>query len=456
MLQKILFWLAVAVIFVAPWENGAKIEGFGSLTKALGLVLGAAWLGMIIIQGKIRLPHPFHLLILIFFLWNFLTLLWTDSLALTTVRVMTYAQLVLLSWLLWNLVTTEKKLRITLQAYVLGAYISVYNLLVNYFDDIDFRDTGRFTAFDFNPNELATLLTIAIPIAWYLAVSGSITTDKKNRILTYANYFFIAPATFAILLTGSRNALFSLIPAFWFVLGATTQLKIVPKVLIMVVLIGGLTSVQGLLPKHTITRLQSTDDEITQGDLQGRQQIWEQGMEQFWEHPLTGVGTGAYEAAIERGKVAHNTYYSILVESGLPGFLFFLLILIMLIYLAARQPLLIASLWLTVLVLWGLGVTSKTWEHRKPTWLIFNWIVISSSFALADDARSKRNKEDSPDGFLEGAVPLPPLMPQTPEMHSFQKGYLKNNPKNLAVNYARPSNQAHRASFPKGVTHHKL
>ncbi len=33
------------------------------------------------------------------------------------------------------------------------------------------------------------------------------------------------------------------------------------------------------------------------------------------------------------------------------------------------------ALWITMLMVWAAGVSTLTWEHRKPTWLIFALIM---------------------------------------------------------------------------------
>jgi hypothetical protein len=33
------------------------------------------------------------------------------------------------------------------------------------------------------------------------------------------------------------------------------------------------------------------------------------------------------------------------------------------------------ALWLTSLLVWVVGVSTLTWEHRKPTWLLFALIM---------------------------------------------------------------------------------
>jgi O-antigen ligase len=68
--------------------------------------------------------------------------------------------------------------------------------------------------------------------------------------------------------------------------------------------------------------------------LSGRWGIWVASSHAFLERPLTGAGLDAHRAAVSRDlddvrtfkgveKEAHNTYISVLVETGIVGFLIF-------------------------------------------------------------------------------------------------------------------------------------
>jgi O-antigen ligase len=103
------------------------------------------------------------------------------------------------------------------------------------------------------------------------------------------------------------------------------------------------------------------------------------------QHPILGVGSGAYPKAVEPWLgvpkvagfqyVAHNTFLSVLVECGLVGFaIFALLLATLLLYIWTMQSL-ERFLWLVVSASWAVGVLTLTWEHYKPTWLIMAMIT---------------------------------------------------------------------------------
>jgi len=52
------------------------------------------------------------------------------------------------------------------------------------------------------------------------------------------------------------------------------------------------------------------------------------------------------------------------------------------------MPLAERALWSVMLAVWAVGITTLTWEHRKPGWLLFALIMTewARSFARAGDA----------------------------------------------------------------------
>jgi O-antigen ligase len=126
-------------------------------------------------------------------------------------------------------------------------------------------------------------------------------------------------------------------------------------------------------------RFSTIIDEVTAGDLTGRTVIWREGFQAFTETPILGVGSNMYRSVNSVGKVAHNSFLSVLVELGLVGFLLFGLILTIVVIQAWKQPKWERRLWITMLLVWTIGATTLTWEHRKTTWLFWGLLVASAA-----------------------------------------------------------------------------
>lgn len=397
-MRKITFGLLLIFTFMIPWESGAVVGSFGTLTKLLGIVLFGLWIGIVIASGKLRRLRPFHLVLFLFVLWNVASLFWTVNINASLNRIETYVQLILLSMIVLDLIDTKSKLQALLQVYIFGACISVWSILSNYFSgNVDGAHAERYTSFGFNANEIAMLLVPCIPIAWYLIISISEKEQINNadRVLLIINYVFIPFAFFAILLTASRTAFIALIPGWWFILGSLTKFSSLSRIFIAIAITLSIIFLQPLVPQASIDRLSTTEEELTEGDLSGRKAIWEQGTDAFLENPILGVGSGGFRYAIEKGRASHNSYLSVLVDGGLTGFLLFGLVVGAACYQLRGQPKWIVSFWVVVLIGWGIGLYSINAEHRKTTWLLLTLVVVSAhvykSTPVVSKKLSKRN-----------------------------------------------------------------
>jgi O-antigen ligase len=116
---------------------------------------------------------------------------------------------------------------------------------------------------------------------------------------------------------------------------------------------------------------------VNTGNLSSRGAIWLQGLTAFVEHPLIGVGSGAFRDAIPLDKAAHNTLLGIAVELGVVGLILFLIMLSIVLHSAVRQPKWESRLWLMLLLVWVVSASTIDWAHRKPTLLLMGLIVAS-------------------------------------------------------------------------------
>jgi O-antigen ligase len=199
------------------------------------------------------------------------------------------------------------------------------------------------------------------------------------------NYAYIPAATMGILLTASRGALLATLPAWLFVLGTFPRLNLFLRFLIVTILISVLFIAPLLIPESSFERLSTLGASISQGDLGNRMDVWRGGILVFSEHPLFGIGNGAFPTTVPAREVAHNIFLSILTEVGLVGFGLFMLILVTTGYQALRQPKWDARFWLALLLVWVIGAAGLTWEQRKVTWLFLNLTVVSAGLSVRRD-----------------------------------------------------------------------
>jgi O-antigen ligase len=385
-MRKITFWLSLVMIFIIPWEDMVTISAIGSLTRLIGLVVAGFWLVTILSEGQMRKPHIFHVFALLFFLWNAVSYIWSVDIDRTIARIITYGQIFLLLLIVWEFFRKPDDLLSGLQAYVLGSYVCIGGSIYNFLNGIVAEKYEvRYTATGVNAVDLALLLLLAIPLAWRLFLNAS---RKKNRLLTLINICYIPLAVFAILLTGSRTSLFAIIPALIFILWPN-RLSISRYFFIAIFLAVSLLVIRSLLPAGTIERLASFSVSISSEDIGGRFTLWEQALAVFQAHPLLGSGSGTLNTLI--GALAHQTYLSILAETGLIGASIFICILATVLNQAARLLKGYSDLWFSVFFVWAIGVLSLSWEFTKATWIIFSFIIIEG-VAIQEQYRAEMMK----------------------------------------------------------------
>src|SRR5262249_54580944 len=139
----------------------------------------------------------------------------------TVSRLGSYAQLLILVWLIWELTREERRWAGLLRAYSLGAGISSINTIRNLvgggsgvMDWDQLNAYGRYAPEGFDQNELALLLALSVPLTVYLI------TRSEPKLMELLYWMQLLLSTTAILLTGSRAGLICLVIAFTMILFA--------------------------------------------------------------------------------------------------------------------------------------------------------------------------------------------------------------------------------------------
>ena len=221
-------------------------------------------------------------------------------------------------------------------------------------------------------------MALGIPLAWYLASSK--TTGGMSRALRMVNFAYIPVALLGIALSGTRTALIAAIPGMVFGLASLTRLRLWARIAILLLISSAiLILLPEIRPLRSFQRLGTTYAELTRGDLNNRINNWREGLATFVEHPLIGVGTSMYRSVNSLGKVAHNSFLSVLVELGLIGFILFGAVLAIAFIRARDQPNWDSRFWLTTLMVWAIGSSTLSWEYRKTTWMFLGLLIVSAA-----------------------------------------------------------------------------
>lgn len=392
-MRRLVYWLSLLLIFTIAWEGLVRFPGLGTLSKLVGLVVAFCWVAAVIATGRLRRPDPFLIAAFLFVLWTALSVLWSADPRQSMRQVFTWAQSLALVLILWDVFRTRTAIRAGLQAYVLGAYVAVGGAIANYFGSNPFYSNyDRFSPGATNPDGFGFIIALGIPVAWYLA--SSVSTARSRRVYRAVNLAFIPLAFLGLALSGTRTAAIAAVVGMAFGLASLTRLRPMARIAILAVLLYAFWALLPVVqPLASFQRLGTTAAEATQGDLNGRLQQWRTGLAVFSEHPVLGVGANMYRSVNDLGKVAHNSFISVLVELGLIGIVLFGIVLAIAVVHALSQPTWDRNFWITVLLVWAIGASTLTWEDRKTTWLFLTLLVASAALASRND-RAHRHARD--------------------------------------------------------------
>jgi O-antigen ligase len=372
-MRKITFWLSLVLIFVIPWEDSITISTLGSIARLLGLAIAGLWFWTILSEGHFRKFHLFHGLVLVFFLLNIISYIWSPNAERTFERIKTYSQIFLLILIFWELYKKPADIKAGLQAYIFGSFVAIGSTISNYIHGTSSESYEvRYSATGVNANDLAFLVLLGLPLAWHLFV----TTDNKKRIQRGIYISYIPISIFTTFLTGSRTSLFAIIPAIIYIFWPKRANfgRLVQSFIVLVILLLVLWS---LMPASIISRLATASSSISSADLGSRVPLWRDAFALFLTHPILGYGSGTLYTTI--GSDAHNTFISILAETGLIGIILFLAILAVVFNAIVKLPKEYSGLWLATFFVLFIGTNLLSWEFRKATWIFLSFIIIHGS-----------------------------------------------------------------------------
>lgn len=384
--HKLAFLGTLVVALAIPIENTFTIPGIGSLSRLAGVLLLATAVPTFLTPGalSVRKPTLVMLLLGLFVLWAMTGLLWTIDTRETLRYVLTFAQLLILVFLVWQVCTSERA-RLALQrAYVIGCYIAILDGLRNFLvgQEAVFR---RYAVSNTDPNDYALILAFAIPMAWELFARSR----HWSRVF-YALFFPLALA--AVVLSASRGGAlaaavgFLVIPLGFFSLDRGGKRILLALLAGLAMLVPFAWDEVSEAVGSNIERIGTFGQELKTGTLNERTELWALAMATVSNHPLTGVGGGAFATAVEQATgnrdLVHNTFLSVTVETGAVGLTIFLAIFIVILIPLARSggPGMVPSLvlYLTLVV----GLMPLTWEFRKPLWLVVALLLSVRSVQL--------------------------------------------------------------------------
>lgn len=251
---------------------------------------------------------------------------------------------------------------------------------------IPFLDGVKPPTSGINPNVVAAVLAMCLPLAFALLAS------KRWRI--YGTVAIVSLVGGLIVLQ-SRGAWFAL--GGGFLLAATAYRRCLFPVFAVALLAAiGLNSLFGgpSLAPYVLGRVGTA----TSGTTLERQALWSQAVQLIQEHPVAGIGMGAYPSVApylppySRAKPgllaahAHNLYLQVALDAGLPGLIGFAALLVAAMLAAWRANVRrdMSALALGVLAALGVvamnGLVDSIFWGLKGVWLVFVLFALALSF----------------------------------------------------------------------------
>ncbi len=173
-------------------------------------------------------------------------------------------------------------------------------------------------------NSFALMLNVSLPM-----LVGIATTDPRRPVRIAAVVIAVLTVP-AILFTFSRGGFLTLCVVsallFW-----RSKNRLLVAAVMAVVLVGLVAFTSDTFTQKYVERTSTIDNYEEDGSAQGRINAWRTSWYVFLDYPVLGVGPNnliavfrRYSPEVDRFRVAHNAYFQLLSESGLPALLLFL------------------------------------------------------------------------------------------------------------------------------------
>ena len=393
--------LLLGLAFVIPWEYSLDLgEPYGNIARVVGVAVFLVTVLAVVRAGHLRAPGTLQWLTLALFLWLCCSALWALDRTESLRHLRTYAQELMILWVLWEFVDTPLELRRLIEAYVAGAAV-LAALTLGSFVFASNPDQVRFVAQGDDPNDAARMLVFALPLA-ALLVNG------ENGLLRRTLFGAYLPlGTLAVLLTASRSGFLALLVAlagcFLLLLRTVRRAALAASFGIPALA----AAVWLNLPRQTLMRVVSVWDELQRGTLNQRWNIWEAGWQAFVHAPYFGSGAGSFviAARLAPTDTAHNTALALVVEGGIVALVIAaaLVVAAALCVLRTDGPLRIALA--SVLVVGLLSSMVATVQENRATWLLLGLVSVAARLAAGDELATPRVFASQEEGCLLNVTP---------------------------------------------------
>ncbi len=357
--------------FSIPWDDMIVLPQQVQLARVLAVVVGVVWVCSVVRGGAVRRPDAAHWWMGAFAVWASASIFWSNDPEVTVRRSLSYLQLFLITWVIYQFSANRACHVKLLQAFVWGEYVLAAGLLVAYFTGQASGD-GRYSAPGVNANDAASTLALGVPIACYLV---AILPWRRS----WCSALYVPVSTMCILLSASRGGLLTLGAAALFPLLLLSKLRWKTRAAIAVVLALSAFAAFNFTESFAWQRLSTMGEQFTARDLNGRFDVWATAMSLFQSNPWLGIGAGTFARTTGSRQVlaisGHNSFIELLAENGGIGLTLFLIIILCVTWRRYRAARIEGALWKIVLAAWVITNLSCSWENKDLTWLLWSFML---------------------------------------------------------------------------------
>lgn len=369
---RYLFYLFVLAI---PFETATETVSIGTVP----MIIGIALTGAALLQPRLCFdPPPGAFWCFVGYFVVCLSLGTTQNLGYigpVITKLLTFAQMLLLMWISFNLFRYPEICKNALLIFVAAcALLSVLQIAGVGAVRVG---QGRMSMFGDSVNTVGATLAFSL-MALIGMTYGRTTVDRRITLFAWIVFPIIGTA---LIMTGSRGALLSLVLGIGLLVirNGTWAAKL--KIASVAILAIGFLTVTALSDDVMRTRLERS---LYQGETAGRDRIHAHAWSMFYEKPILGWGPvyNTIELGSRLGRTTrdpHSLYLSILTEAGLLGSVLFFGGLGLLVRAAWQARVKIeGALPMAMLSCLLFFSIAGSWQNRKLFWLTLAYVLASA------------------------------------------------------------------------------
>ena len=375
-MRRIAWFLLLVFAFAIPWEYSMDFGiPLGNIARITGVLLLLAAVPAVLQAGRWRTPGVLQWLVLWLYVWFCCSYFWTIDPEATLDDIRGYFQVMMIVWLVWEFADSPSDLRALLRAYVAGSWVLAILTMASAGSAMA-EGQMRYVATGQDPNDVARFLDLGFPLAALL-----LSSERRWhwRLLAMG---YLPLGMIAVLLTASRGGFLAAMLALAGC-GILLMRNHAKAVLAGAIGLGTIAAILWFsVYRPAFERLSTIPEQLQDGDLNQRLNIWSMGWDAFVQAPLIGTGAGSFAAAAGLNPLdtAHNTALSILVNGGLCGFLLAVCIVIAAAWAAMETRGTLRLALVTALLVWVVTSLVATVEESRTTWLLLGMIAVAGRF----------------------------------------------------------------------------